>query len=135
METDRQSLDPNLASLSSLRKSNNDICITQFYPAWSLHALLRFCNFSYECNNSDINTSLGMALPHLQDGHFIYSLRMALEHLENRRQQAAIMMPLLMQQQQNQQLLYQQQMQNINSNRPVTTNCNTYGNQTNCVSR
>jgi hypothetical protein len=55
--------------------------------------------------------------------------------LENRRQQAAIMMPLLMQQQQNQQLLYQQQMQNININRPVTTNCNTYGSQTNCVSR
>ena len=86
METDRQSLDPNLASLSSLRKSNNDICITQFYPAWSLHALLRFCNFSYECNNSDINTSLGMALPHLQDGQYAYSLRMALEHIESRRQ-------------------------------------------------
>ena len=28
-----------------------------------------------------------MALPHLQDGHYVYSLRMALEHLENRRQQ------------------------------------------------
>lgn len=87
MDLERQGLEPKLASLSSLRQSNNDICVTQFYPAWSLHALLRFCNFSYECSNCDINTALGMALPHLQDGQFAFSLRMALEHVENRRQQ------------------------------------------------
>lgn len=64
--------------------------------------------------------------------------------MQGRRQAAAAMMPLLMQQQQNQQfqqqMLYQQQMQNINNNRPIltspsTTNCTTYGNQTNCTSR
>ncbi len=64
--------------------------------------------------------------------------------MQGRRQAAAAMLPYLMQQQQNQQfqqqLFYQQQMQNIISNRPVmtsptTTNCTTYGNQTNCTSR
>ena len=64
--------------------------------------------------------------------------------ISGRRQAAAAMLPYLMQQQQNQQfqqqLLYQQQMQNIINNRPVltspiTTNCSTYGNQTNCTSR
>jgi hypothetical protein len=64
--------------------------------------------------------------------------------MEGRRQAAAAMVPLLMQQQQNQQMqqqmMYQQQMQYIMNNRPVltsptTTNCTTYGNQTNCTSR
>lgn len=64
--------------------------------------------------------------------------------MQGRRQAAAAMLPYLMQQQQNQQLqqqmLYQQQMQSIVNNRPVltsptTTNCTTYGNQTNCISR
>lgn len=64
--------------------------------------------------------------------------------MQGRRQAAAAMLPYLMQQQQNQQfqqqMLYQQQMQNIYNNRPVltsptTTNCTTYGNQTNCTSR
>ena len=64
--------------------------------------------------------------------------------MQGRMQAAAAMMPLLMQQQQNQQfqqqMLYQQQMQNINNNRPIlispsTTNCTTYGNQTNCTTR
>ena len=62
MDLDRQGLEPKLVSLSLLRRIKNDICITQFYPAWSLHALLRFCNISYECSNCDINTSLGMIL-------------------------------------------------------------------------
>jgi len=63
--------------------------------------------------------------------------------MQGRRQAAAAMLPYLMQHQQNQQfqqqMLYQQQ-QNIMNNRPVmtsptTTNCTTYGNQTNCTSR
>lgn len=53
MDTERKSL------LVPLTSRSNDVCITQFYPAWSLHALLRFCDFSYECSNNDINTSLG----------------------------------------------------------------------------
>jgi len=67
---------------------------------------------------------------------------MSIQNAENesRRQAAAIMLPYMMQQQQNQQLMYQQQMQNLNNNRPVltspiTTNCLTNGNQTNCTSR
>jgi hypothetical protein len=64
--------------------------------------------------------------------------------VEGRRQAAAAMMPFLMQQQQNQQfqqqMLYQQQMQNIINNRPIltsptTTNCTTFGSQTNCTTR
>ena len=67
---------------------------------------------------------------------------MAMQNADNesRRQAALMMFPYMMQQQQNQQLINQQQLQNINNNRqlltnPITTNCLTNGNQTNCTSR
>ena len=64
---------------------------------------------------------------------------------EGRRQSAAAMLPYMMQQQQNrqnqqiqQQFLYQQQLQNIIKTPPIltsptSTNCTTFGNQTNCT--
>ena len=63
--------------------NNSDIHIRllQFKPAWALHCLLRFKNLPYLCENTCSQNSLGLRVPLLVDGNFVFAERLAIEHL------------------------------------------------------
>ena len=61
------------------------IRLLQFKPAWSLHCLLRFKNLPYLAENTGAPCSLGLPGPLLIDGNFVFTNRLALEHLSEDR--------------------------------------------------
>jgi hypothetical protein len=74
---------PNSNQIPTISFSHNSrIRIIQFQPAWSLHALLRFHNLPYTCENSIQPISLGNQLPCLLDGKYLLPNDIALEHLQ-----------------------------------------------------
>lgn len=74
---------PNSNQIPTISFSHNSrIRIIQFQPAWSLHALLRFHNLPYTCENSIQPISLGNQLPCLLDGKYLLPNNIALEHLQ-----------------------------------------------------
>ena len=61
------------------------IRLLQFKPAWSLHCLLRFRNLPYLSENTGAKCSLGLHVPLLIDGNFLFANRLAIEHLSEDR--------------------------------------------------
>lgn len=61
------------------------IRLLQFKPAWSVHCLLRFKNLPYLSENTGSSCSLGLPAPLLIDGNFVFTNRLALEHLSEDR--------------------------------------------------
>lgn len=57
------------------------IRLIQFKPAWTMHCLLRFKNLPYLCDNTCSKGSLGLNVPVLIDGNYVFAERLAIEHL------------------------------------------------------
>ena len=57
------------------------IRLLQHRPAWRLHALLRFTNTPYDCENCELPYAMGQQLPLLIDGNFVFTERLAMEHI------------------------------------------------------
>ena len=74
------------ASLNVADCTEIHIRLLQFKPAWTLHCLLRFKNLPYLCENTCCKDSLGLNVPVLVDGNFVFAERLAIEHLSMDRQ-------------------------------------------------
>jgi hypothetical protein len=57
------------------------IRLLQYAPAWTLHCLLRFRKISYTCENCVSHDGLSLKLPIIVDGNFVFSERLAIEHI------------------------------------------------------
>ena len=77
------------ASLNVADCSEIHIRLVQFKPAWTIHCLLRFKNLPYLCENTCSKDSLGLKVPLLIDGNFVFAERLAIEHLSMDRQTRA----------------------------------------------
>ena len=65
---------PSIAAAGRIR-------LIQHRPAWRLHALLRFTNTPYDCENCELPYAMGQQLPLLIDGSFVFTERLAMEHI------------------------------------------------------
>ena len=61
------------------------IRLLQFRPAWALHCFLRFRSLPYLTENTGSTDSLGLRVPLLIDGNYIFAERLAIEHLSSDR--------------------------------------------------
>lgn len=59
--------------------------LIQNMPAWSLHALLRFLEIPYTCENVSSLRALDITLPAIVDGNHVLSEKIAKEHLLEKR--------------------------------------------------
>lgn len=73
-------------SISAEVANNKEVHIRllQFKPAWALHCLLRFKNLPYLCENTATSHCLGVRVPLVVDGNYLFSERLALEHLSTK---------------------------------------------------
>lgn len=61
------------------------IRLLQFRPAWALHCFLRFKSLPYLSESTGSPESLGVRVPLLIDGNYVFAERLAIEHLSSDR--------------------------------------------------
>jgi hypothetical protein len=61
------------------------IRLLQFRPAWALHCFLRFKSLPYLSESTGSPESLGLRVPLLIDGNYVFAERLAIEHLSSDR--------------------------------------------------